>query len=271
MNTIEIVDQWVTTESGKLFTRRWVPTVRHPGAVPVVLFHDSLGCVELWRDFPSRLASTTGREVIAYDRLGFGRSDSHPGALSPLDFVHEEATTGFSAVRNALGLDHFIALGHSVGGGMAIECAAAYPAHCQALVTESAQAFAEERTLQGIRQAKQSFAQPGQLQRLEKYHGEKATWVLHAWVDVWLAPEFATWRLDEALRAVKCPVLAIHGANDEYGSTRHPQRIIELATGPSELLLLKDCGHVPHREQEERVISHIAAWPRLTGLLSPPQ
>src|SRR5690606_22709508 len=135
----------------------------------IVMQHDSLGCVALWRDFPERLAIATGRAVVAYDRLGFGQSDPYPGQLEP-DFVTQEAHGGFQAVRNALDIGSFIAFGHSVGGGMSIACAAAHPAACAALITESAQAYVEAHTLAGIRQAKAAFAEPGQLQRLEKYH-----------------------------------------------------------------------------------------------------
>ncbi|MCR2726207.1 alpha/beta hydrolase, partial [Salmonella enterica] len=85
----------------------------------------------------------------------------------------------------------FIAFGHSVGGGMGICCAAAHPDDCRALITESAQTFAEDRTLDGIRAAQRNFAEPGQLDRLKKYHGDKAAWVLSAWVDTWLSPAFA--------------------------------------------------------------------------------
>jgi pimeloyl-ACP methyl ester carboxylesterase len=50
---------------------------------PLVLMHDSLGSVDLWREFPAQLAAATGREVIAYDRLGFGHSDPNPHRLQP--------------------------------------------------------------------------------------------------------------------------------------------------------------------------------------------
>lgn len=257
MSGVTMEESWVATEAGRLFVAQWHAT--GSDLAPIVLLHDSLGCVALWRDFPAHLARETGRRVIAYDRLGFGRSDPNPRALDA-HFVHEEARGGFRRVREALAIDAFVAFGHSVGGGMAIACAAAWPEACRALITESAQTFVEDRTVQGIVDARQSFAQPGQVERLHRYHGDKAQWVLHAWTDTWLAPGFADWNLDDALRSVRCPVLALHGDQDEFGSSRHPQRIAELTGGRATVHLMDGCGHVPHREQPARVLDLVTGW-----------
>lgn len=266
MTKIAIEAHGIETHRGRIHATRWQvlegdplhPLAQPPA--PIVLLHDSLGCVELWRDFPARLAEATGRDVIAYDRLGFGRSDPCTEPPAPLRFIHDEAHDGFRAVLEAFKLERFILFGHSVGGGMAVGCAAAYPARCLALITESAQAFPEDRTLQGIRQAKLTFSQPEQMQRLAKYHGEKAPWVLSAWVDSWLAPAFADWRLNADLQRVCCPVLALHGNDDEYGSVLHPQRIAEQAGAPATVCILDACGHVPHREQESQVLQQVGQW-----------
>src|SRR5689334_19597061 len=104
-------DLEIQSPQGRLFARHW----RAGGtAAPVVLLHDSLGCVELWRDFPSKLAVALGRDVIAYDRLGFGRSDAYPGKL-PDCFIDDEARGSFAALRAQLGLERFVLFGHSVG------------------------------------------------------------------------------------------------------------------------------------------------------------
>lgn len=261
MTMLHTEEHWVQTDHGKLYAKRW--SLDHDASVepaPIVLLHDSLGCVDLWRDFPAKLSFTAGRDVIAYDRLGFGRSDPHPGKLSPLHFIQDEALGGFRNLRESLELDHFIVFGHSVGGGMAIGCAAETSTACLGLITESTQAFAEDLTLQGIRKARLAFSEPGQLQRLEKYHGAKAEWVLHAWIDSWLAPEFIDWNLDTSLRRINCPLLVLHGDSDEYGSISHPKRITELAAGPATMRILPSCGHVPHREQEETVLAHVQTW-----------
>ncbi|KVL47964.1 alpha/beta hydrolase [Burkholderia territorii] len=286
MTDIVTEETWVETPQGRLFAKRWhgvpgqpsaaaepaVPMQAAPmqaapipavplQAAPIVLLHDSLGCVELWRDFPAQLARATRRDVIAYDRLGFGRSDRHPGQLATT-FVRDEADHGFRALLERFGIDAFVAFGHSVGGGMAVGCAAAYPARCRALVTVSAQAFVEDRTRDGIRDAAQQFAAPGQLERLARYHGDKAEWVLRAWVDTWLSPAFRDWSLDDELPRVRCATLAIHGEQDEYGSDVHPKRIAARVAGPSSFLLLAGCGHMPHRERTDDVLAAVTTFLR---------
>jgi pimeloyl-ACP methyl ester carboxylesterase len=148
----------VQTPDGQLHVKRW-QAQGEAAKAPLVLMHDSLGSVDLWREFPAQLAAATGREVIAYDRLGFGHSDPNPHRLQP-SFVESEVEAGFTPLHRALGLGDFVMLGHSVGGGMAAMVAAAYGRQCQALITESAQSFVEDRTLQGISAARDNFAQP---------------------------------------------------------------------------------------------------------------
>jgi pimeloyl-ACP methyl ester carboxylesterase len=191
-------DRYLPTEHGEVFSRRW--RTDHSRKTPIVLMHDSLGCVELWRDFPERLAAATERDVIAYDRLGFGRSAPHPGGWSN-SFIRDEAERFFPPVWHALDIEHFIALGHSVGGIMAASLAAHHPRNCRALITIAALVFVEDRTLQGIRQTQAAFAEPDQLERLRKYHGDKAEWILWAWIDTWLSDTTPTGKSRTAHRA----------------------------------------------------------------------
>jgi pimeloyl-ACP methyl ester carboxylesterase/RimJ/RimL family protein N-acetyltransferase len=254
-------DCWVNTGQGRLLARRWQRAGRDGAGdqPPILLFHDSLGCVEMWRTFPAVLAQSTGREVIAYDRLGFGQSGQRtdpPG----IDFVRDEALRALPALREQLGIDRFVAFGHSVGGGMAVHCAAMYPSACVALITESAQAFVEDKTREGIREARQMFRQAEAFERLRRYHGDKARWVLDAWTETWLSPQFSNWSLDEVLPQVTCPTLAIHGSDDEYGSTQHPETIARLVGGPSQLKIMPGVRHVPHREQEQWVADRVARF-----------
>lgn len=255
-------DLWIVTGQGRLFARSWQPMAPGRGRMgkpPIVLFHDSLGCVQLWRTFPALLASFSGREVIAYDRLGFGQSDPRTGSLG-LDFIREEAESFFPRVREQLGFDRYVAFGHSVGGAMAVHCAAGEVPSCQALITEAAQAFVEDRTLAGIREAETRFGEPDAFARLRRLHGDKTRWVLDAWTSTWLAPAFAGWTLERVLAKVECPTLAIHGSDDEYGSVRHPETIVRSVHGPSELEIMPGTRHVPHREHEHRVASRVARF-----------
>ena len=239
----------------RVFARGWGDW-RSRETPPILLMHDSLGCVRVWRDFPPQLAATTGHAVIAYDRAGFGASDPHPGPLSA-DFIRDEARQTVPALMQELAIDRLIVFGHSVGGAMAVVTAAEHPNAIVAVITESAQAFVEAQTLDSIRAAKVAFQDPAQRERLARYHGAKADWVLDAWTETWLSPSFAAWNLDRDLPRLRCPLLVMHGDRDPYGSTAHPARLAALAPASTEVVIVEDCGHVPHREHPERVLQTV--------------
>ena len=260
MIDIAVEDRLIDATAGSIFTRCWrIARNDASASAPILLLHDSLGCVELWRDFPEALARTTGRTVIAYDRPGFGRS--LPLRARPsVTFIDDEATGTFPSLVDALGLPRFALLGHSVGGAMALAIAAHAGDACEAVVSVSAQAFVEARTRDGIRAAQAAFDDADRFARLERWHGERARWVLDAWTGVWLSPGFSGWRLDPYLSRIACPVLAIHGDRDEYGSVAFPRRIIEGVPGASTLAILSGCGHVPHRERPDEVLSLVSTF-----------
>lgn len=251
-------DATVDTARGRLAVRCWQPHAE-PGRVPVmegavVLLHDSLGSIDLWKEFPSQLAQGLGRPVVAYDRLGYGRSDACTG-LPAADFVSSEASDGLLPVLQRLGIGRCVLLGHSVGGGMAVNAAAQMPERVQAVVTIAAQAFPEDRTLEAIAQARVQFQDPAQLDRLARYHGDKARWVVDAWTETWLSPAFAHWHLRDVLPQVRCPMLVLHGEHDEYGTAVHPRTLQQGGAGPSHMVLLPDTYHLPHRERPEMVVA----------------
>jgi len=170
MSHIVIEEDSVTVPGGKVFVRKWLPD--NPSShYPIVLLHDSLGCVDLWRDFPKLLAESLNRSVIAYDRLGYGRSSARR-ELPSVDFIDDEARIFFPAVCKELALTSFALFGHSVGGAMALTIAALQKSRCNWVVTESAQSFVEKRTLAGILAAKIDFRRPGQFNKLIKWHGD---------------------------------------------------------------------------------------------------
>ncbi|MGY5775967.1 alpha/beta fold hydrolase [Rhizobium sp. LEGMi135b] len=252
MTEIAETEHWIESSDGRLHARSWTPAVLR-SQQPIILFHDSLGCIMLWRDFPQQLARSLDRRVIAYDRLGFGRSNARNDLLTQ-DFIASEAKDFVPLLCEQLSIREFVACGHSVGGGMAVETGARFGERCRAVITIAAQAFVEDRTLQGIRIAQQEFKSTETFARLAKYHGAKTDWVLHAWIDTWLDPARAGWTLDAALESLPCPVLAIHGDRDEYGSEAHPRRI---AAGRGPVYIMPDTGHVPHREHPALVIKAI--------------
>jgi pimeloyl-ACP methyl ester carboxylesterase len=249
---IDVNDHFVKVHNGEMFVKSWSPG--NAAAIPAVLLHDSLGSVDLWRSFPERLAEALGRRVIAYDRLGFGRSTALD-ILPSARFIDEEAHIYFPAIREALGFEDFLLFGHSVGGAMALTIAARFGTRCRAVITESAQAFVETRTLEGIKNAVRSFADPGRMEKLRRLHAEKAKWVLQAWTEVWLSEEFRDWSLGTVLPHVRCPVPILHGGEDEFGSAAFPEMICSAVAGYCEMHLLDGVGHVPHRDDPELVLN----------------
>ena len=258
MNDTIVSDSFIPTLGGQLFVRQWQPEKTTP-LTPIILLHDSLGSVELWRDFPLKLSVATGRIVIAYDRLGFGRSSAHPGLLQA-DFIKDEGRTALASVRESLNIGPMILLGHSVGGGMALSAGATYGEEVAGIITLAAQAFVEDRTVAGITEAKTNFANPDQVARLARYHGDKARWVLDAWIETWLAPSFADWTLDDDLRQLRSPVLAIHGENDEFGSKAHPERIAARSASRVQAEMIAGGGHMPHKDHTDQVLDLVVTF-----------
>lgn len=242
---------------GRMYFQRWRP--QDADGEPIILIHESLGSVAGWRGFPAALAQACHREVIAYDRLGYGRSDPCT-RLPDCRFIHDEATRQFPALLSACAIDRFTVFGHSVGGEMAVCMAAAHPRRCMAVVSVSAQAFVEACTLAGIRAARERFREPDVFARLQRLHGDKAGWVLDAWTKTWLSTAFTDWNVDAQLGAMACPLLVIHGTEDAYASQEQPRRMVRLAGGPSCLRMFQGCGHVPWREQGEQVLHEVTRF-----------
>jgi len=245
---------FIETRKGTVYAKSW--SSNEQGTQPVLLMlHDSLGCVKLWREFAKHLAESTDHRVIAYDRPGYGRSEAVL-EMPALNFIEAESQESFQEVLNFFEIDQFIVIGHSVGGSMGI-CIAATQPGCQGVVSISAQTFVEKRTHEGLIEAMKRFSRPGQLDKLIRYHGDKANWVLQSWLETWLNKKFETWNLSGVLVNVKVPILAIHGEDDEYGSVAFVDFMEKFAGSQVRKLIIRDCGHMPHREHEEVVLNEI--------------
>lgn len=257
MTNCNVVDRYLDIPQGLLFVRQWAPRSQDH-LPPIVLIHDSLGCVELWREFPEILATTLGRRVIAYDRLGFGKSSAR-AELPSVEFIEEEANTYFPILREALNLSEYLVFGHSIGGAMALLIAAA-DNKCKAAISVAGQVYVENRTLEGIKAAKESFRNPKQFEKLTKLHKDKANWVLSAWTEAWLSPDFADWNITAEIRAINCPVLVIHGDLDEFSSLASPEAIVKNISGIAKKEIFKDCGHVPHKERRAQLLESVSLF-----------
>jgi pimeloyl-ACP methyl ester carboxylesterase len=235
-----------------------------PDRAPLLFLHEGLGSVDLWRGFPERIAAATGRRTVAYSRLGHGWSDPPPAPRTPSS-MHEEAATVVPALCDALGLDAPVLVGHSDGGSVALLRAAwsagGTPASAvSGLVVLAPHVLVEESGLVAIRAAREAFETGDLRARLARRHRDPDV-AFRGWNDVWLDPAFRAWDLRPDLPGIRCPVLAVQGTADPYGTLVHVEAVRDLAAGPVELLVL-DGGHSPHLEEPDRVDAAVVAFLR---------
>jgi pimeloyl-ACP methyl ester carboxylesterase len=226
-----------------------------PDRAPLLFLHEGLGSVGLWRGFPERVAAATGRRAVAYSRLGHGASDAPPRPRTPAS-MHEEAATVVPALREALGLRAPVLVGHSDGASIALLHAAA--AEVSGLVVLAPHVLVEESGLVAIRAAREAFEDGDLRARLARRHRDPDA-AFRGWNDVWLDPAFRAWDLRPELPGIRCPVLAVQGAADPYGTLVHVEAVRDLASGPVELLVL-DGGHSPHLEEPDRVDAAVVGF-----------
>jgi pimeloyl-ACP methyl ester carboxylesterase len=226
-----------------------------PGAAPaLVLLHEGLGSVELWRGFGDDLHRLTGLRTVAFSRFGHGRSDPPPRPRTP-GFMHEEARAVLPQVLAALGIRAPILVGHSDGASIALIFAAEHDA--TALVLLAPHVFVEDMSLSAIAGVRDTF-ETHLRDRMAKYHDDPEV-TFRGWCDVWLDPEFRCWDLEPLLPSVTAPTLLIQGRDDEYATLAHVESIAAHVAGPAEVLVV-DGGHSPHLEQREQVLAAVAAF-----------
>lgn len=241
-----------------------------PARPQLVLLHDSLGCITLWRDFPEQLAHATGLTVLAYDRRGYGQSASFGPEPRTSRYLEEEAHN-VNQVLAACGITRAVLVGHSDGGTLALLAAALEPARTVAIITVGAHVFVEDVTLAGIRAAQEQYRTTDLPARLARYHGPKTEAVFRAWADTWLAPSFRTWNVESYLPRISCPVLVLQGSDDEYGTAAQVTAVAGQVAGPATAHLLPGLGHSPHRQAPAAVLALVATFLGSVGDQGSPQ
>jgi len=230
-----------------------------PDRPPLVFLHEGLGSISLWRDFPARVAESTDCPVVVYSRYGYGNSDRLDAPFG-VDYMHREALDALPALLARLKLSNPILVGHSDGASIALIYAGASGA-VRALVVMAPHVFVEDISVQSIAEAKIAFETSDLPQRLARHHRDpRATF--YGWNDIWLHPDFRRWNIEAFLPQVACPVLAIQGYDDEYGTMAQVDAIASQVQGPCEVLRLAECGHSPHRDQPERTLESVTAFVR---------
>ncbi|MGQ0675059.1 MAG: alpha/beta fold hydrolase [Rhodospirillales bacterium] len=235
--------------------------VRDEAAPALVLLHEGLGSVSMWRDFPDRLAQATGRGVFVYSRAGYGKSSPAP-LPRPARYMHDEALDVLPRVLEAAGIRDCVLVGHSDGGSIALIYAGGAPTmRARGVVAMAAHVFNEKRCVDSIAAAGRAYRATGLRGKLKRHHADVDN-AFRGWNDVWLSGEFRRWNIEEYLPRISVPVLAMQGLDDEYGTQRQVDAIVSQVKGRAEKLMLPACRHSPHRDQPEKTLNAIAAFVR---------
>lgn len=225
----------------------------------LVFLHEGLGSIAMWRDFPERVARETNCDAIVYSRYGYGNSDPLSERRS-VRFMHDEAQIALPELLDRLAVDRPILIGHSDGGSIALIHAGSGTSSVLGVVTLAAHVIVEDISVASIADARTAYETSDLRGRLARYHADvdSAFW---GWNRIWLDPAFRNWNIEEYLPRIRCPVLAIQGVDDEYGTLEQTRRI-GAGARDAEILVLKDCRHSPHRDQPEAALAAIAGFVR---------
>jgi pimeloyl-ACP methyl ester carboxylesterase len=228
-------------------------------APTIVMLHEGLGCLALWRDFPQKLAAATGHGVFAYSRAGYGGSD--PVDLPrPLDYMSREARMSLPALLEAIGLRRGILLGHSDGASIAAIHAGAFTdARIKGLILMAPHLFTEAMGLVSIAAARTAYETGDLRAKLAKYHA-RVDVAFRGWNDAWLDPGFKAWNIEDSVGRWCVPALLLQGADDQYGTLKQIRAIEARSPAPVTSLILDACRHSPQFDQPETTLDAIVAF-----------
>jgi pimeloyl-ACP methyl ester carboxylesterase len=222
-----------------------------PGLPSIVMLHEGLGSVALWQGFPAALAKATGHRIVAYSRRGYGESSPLTERRS-VRYLHDEALTVLPKLLDHLAIDAPILFGHSDGASIAIIHAGGSGRRVCGLILLAPHVMVEDLSVRSIDLARQAYASTDLRSKLSRYHADVDS-AFRGWNEIWLDPAFRSWNIEEYLPRITCPVLAVQGCADEYG-TMAQLDLIAGAAPDVELLKLENCGHSAHRDQADAVL-----------------
>lgn len=240
---------------------QWVAPERTDAPL-IVFLHEGLGSVAMWKDFPAQVCDAANARGLVFSRPGYGRSTPRgDDEIWGVDFMHRQAHEVLPALFTALKLDNERPwlFGHSDGGSISLLYAARFPDRVAGLVVLAPHIFVEDVTVANIELARTAYLSTDLPGKLGRYHAsaDSAFW---GWNRIWLHPPFRDWNIEAELDAIRCPVLAIQGIDDEYGTLAQIRGIAARVSGSCELVEIPECGHSPHRDQPERVTVATAAF-----------
>jgi pimeloyl-ACP methyl ester carboxylesterase len=237
------------------------PECRKPGTPFLVFLHEGLGSIRQWKDFPEAIGKKVHCPVLVYDRYGYGRSEAFAEPRTS-DYLNKEAFIFLPELLSKLQItEKVILVGHSDGGSIALLYASKYSENVLGLITEADHLFCEDITIAGIKKAVIDYKDGKLKSSLQKFHGDKTDSMFYGWSDVWTAEENKDWNIEHFLHSITCPVLAIQGKDDAYGSEKQLLSKKNNISGLVEIMFIDDCGHIPHfqaiREVKCKMLSFV--------------
>jgi pimeloyl-ACP methyl ester carboxylesterase len=245
----------VNTQSTQLLGQRieyrFVQSAAH-SAGDLVMLHEGLGSSAMWKDFPERLAAASDCRVLVYSRQGYGQSEALT-APRAVDYMHVEARVVLPALLAQLGVRRPVLFGHSDGGSIALIHAGESGANLRGVIALAPHLFVEDLTVSSIAATRTHYGDGKLRAALARYHADpdSAFW---GWNNIWLDPAFRHWNIEALLPGIRCPILAIQGLDDQYGTLEQLDRL-QHHIASSQVLTLPHCGHSPHRDQPEAVLA----------------
>jgi pimeloyl-ACP methyl ester carboxylesterase len=176
------------------------------------------------------------------------------------DYIRRQATEVLPELLDWLRIRRPVLFGHSEGAIISLVYAGAHAHAVGAIIVESPVVEVEAATVEGMRNAAEAYRTTDFKERLARHHRD-ADAVFHAFVDPWMAEGESAAGFDDQLRDIRCPVLLLQGDRDEY-STAKQMDILARHLPSARTVILRDCGHTPHREKPDVVLQHVAMFVR---------
>jgi pimeloyl-ACP methyl ester carboxylesterase len=254
---MKAIERTVKISGHSLFTQQIY--VSDEIKAPVLVFlHDALGCVSSWKNFPSNLCELTGLNGLVYDRIGHGQS-SPTSTMRNVDYLEHEAAVILPKMLSKFGISEKILVGHSDGATIALIYEAIHQ-NCDALISISGHMMVEDITMQAVAKTASQLLEEGQLDNLEKHHGDKAKKLVNDWKGIWLSNDFKSWNIKDQIHEIDCPTMVIQGRNDEFATESHAVAISNGIGSLAETLMPDNCGHFPHKEIPEMILKAISKF-----------
>lgn len=254
-----LTEERLNIKGQNLYYQKLSPPVKSDDFA-LILLHDSWGCVDLWGDFPAEMAELFNCDVIAYDRLGYGKSNAHTSESYNMANYHRKAAEELHSFMDILKVDQAVLYGHSDGATIALLAAAFFPDRIKAVIAETPHTFIEEEGRMAVRKTLEKSKSNSLLKSLSKYHGDKTALLFERWHQIWLSSEYDEWDVRPLFSKIECPVLAMRGEQDPFDTNQQLYSLEGYIQSPLCMALIPKAGHTPRRETPDESVKKIVEF-----------